>query len=331
MALSEAARLWASLSRDEQITVAHRVARARSGAWKRAHPNVVAISSGVKYRRGRRFKSVICLRFLVRRKWKHPRKGAVPRVVRTVITRRGLRRLCLIPTDVLALGRGRPHNVVVVRPPSGLVPLLIGTACCRVRVQGERGARFLLGCHHVFTLSKTDRDAAPLDKARLFRLWPDGTEERIGALDRYANLTPALPRYGMDAALVRIENDNALRNWSVLVPSSVSDGASVPEAFWIFTPGRALRAQYEGVAVNLSLDWGNGVEVRIRTAYESIAKTQDGDSGSPVISDEGVLLGMHFYGLIRTIDGRDQKVSLAIPAHELFSDSTFGVPIQLAP
>jgi hypothetical protein len=252
-------------------------------------------------------------------------------MVRTVITRRGRRRLCLIPTDVLMLGRGRPHNVVVVRPPSGLLPFLIGTACCRVRVQGERGARFLLGCHHVFTLSKTDRDAAPLDKARLFRLWPDGTEERIGTLDRYANLTPAPPRYGMDAALVRIENDNALRNWSVLLPSSVSGGARVPEAFWIFTPGRALRAQYEGVAVNLSLDWGNGVEVRIRTAYESIAKTQDGDSGSPVISDEGVLLGMHFYGLIRTIDGRDQKVSLAIPAHELFSDSTFGVPIQLAP
>lgn len=324
--------LWASLPADIQFEVARSVARRRAREWKRTYPNLVSSGAGFKTKRGRRHKQTICLRFLLSKKWKKRRSGGVPCSIRaTIVTKKG-RRVVAIPTDVEILGKGRLQGGLRASSPGGGTPEVMGAACCRVRSPQAPGQIFVLGCHHVLTRSLVMGGLEPSRDSEIQVRPDDGPERRMGRLFDFAALTPAPPRYGMDAALGVVEDETGIRPWKLGEhPRSLSNGLNIPHDYFIWTPGGRLGGRFLSQQFDVELKYGKnpGITVRINTVYETLAKTDRGDSGSPLIDVQGRLLAMHFYGTWREIHGKDEQVSLAIPAYELFRPGVFKIPIEL--
>jgi hypothetical protein len=135
----------------------------------------------------------------------------------------------------------------------------------------------------------------------------------------------------MDAALVRVTDPTTIDPWfSEVEASRVADGLELPTDYAIYTPRGKLKADFLGQAFDISLAYGSGVTVRIRTVYESVCETLEGDSGSPLIAGDGTLFGMHFYGDVRQVGGVQRKISLALPAYMIFRDGVFAERIELA-
>ncbi|ANM30642.1 hypothetical protein ABI59_15265 [Acidobacteria bacterium Mor1] len=266
----------------------------------------------------------------MRRKWTRRRSGGVPSSVSAYVTVGGRKRRCSIPTDVEELGWGEPEDAIIARPPRGRKQS-IGSACCEVELAGDPESIYLLGCHHVFALSSKNPGLQPDEDAYLVRTDDTGQEFDVGPLAEYTNLSPGGNRFAMDAALALIEDEDSLVPWiSDLYPSSIYMGNLIPKECEIATPTGVIPAECLSEQFGVALEYRNGQTRRFASVYESEADTYPGDSGSALIDEDGRLLGMHFYGLVRERPGGGQiYVSVAIPAYRLFGRGVFSGDISL--
>lgn len=276
----------------------------------------------------------LCLRFLVKRKTKRPPKNAVPRHIMTTVELDGRRVRCAVPTDVDELGPACPQNGDGTYP-DGVVARLIpgmpgpvpppdpapGAICCRVVDAADPGEDYLLGCHHVFTLSAKTPGCLPLLGVGVSRGGPSW--DFIGPTVRWTELLPPNGRPGIDAAIAKLINDANTPPWiRAEAPTGVGMGMIPPPGATIRTPRLPLAATFLGYHPVMRLQYPGGVVAVAGPVYEYQAPCIPGDSGSPVLSG-GVLWGMHFYGTQR-------GTSLAIPAFILFSAGRFdGLTIRL--
>jgi hypothetical protein len=318
--------------------VLHRLLVRRGRELKRRYANVLSVGLGYRTRGARRSldTSEMCLRFLVARKWSGGRskQGAIPDAVATMV-QHGRRRLrCLVPTDVDVLGAGRPQaglnltRGLLARPAAG-GPGLFGAVCCLVVDNDKPGRRLLLGCQHVFTRSLESAGCA----AQADTVVDDAaTGTRLGRVVEWASLGGP-SKTGLDAALVELAPPapDEVRLWGKR-PLRLADQLELPPAgSRILVPaqdglGRVheLPVTFVSQQFDLTVPYQCGRDVRLRWVFETIAETEPGDSGSPLVGPdpERTLYGMHFY---ETDEGR----SLSIPAFELFRPGVFSAAIAL--
>lgn len=320
--------LWPSLDPDEQAALLSALLQRRRGRLMN-YSNVRSVGLGYRTTGADTITDEICLRFLVSKKQKRAQR-AVPSPYSTIVTWKGSRHRCVIPTDVAILGKGSPtqggwypDGVVARRVPGVAIhannPGTPGAICCRVVDRDQREDDYLLGCHHVLALSSSSAGCAPVMGIGVYH---GQTGDFIGLTVRWTTLRAGGRRTGMDAALAKSTNDDKLPAWiRDDPPVAIGAGIRPPSTLVIRTPRGKIQARFLGLYEKLLLSYPCG-DLQIGPVYELRAETHPGDSGSPVL-DGGRLWGMHFY---RT----DAGTALAIPAWALFAEDRFrGITISL--
>jgi hypothetical protein len=314
---------WPLLGEARQLALVQHLAKTQSKVYRNRYPDVLALGAGHRTRAGKVHHGEICLGFLVEAKTPAGAAGAIPRFIKAYATLKGKRRLCLVPTDVEALPKGSPHYTedlsggVAVQEVNAQGPRLTGAACCLVQEAGGP-RRFLLGCHHVLALSAVNGPNATTQvDVKLV-----SNNAYIGGLYSFMPLmadgTPCL-----DAALASVEDPSWLGpDFGQFKVAEVSNGADLPKTGQILTPRLAVPALFVKAWNSHPLDYPFGPVV-IEMVYQFEAKTYPGDSGAPVIGEDGTLYGMHFWGT------DEPGTSMAIPAFLLFQSGQFQVDIQL--
>lgn len=338
---------WSAIDKDERFKLlAYLVAKRRNILMR--FDNVISVCAGIRTRRkkwrakprrsassptgasDRTVSNEVCLRFLVSRKTLRVERP-VPKPYETIVTWKGKRRRCVIPTDVDVLGRGwineggdwYPDGVVAKlvpgMPVSAAPKPTPGAICCRVIDKDIPEDDYLLGCHHVFTMSANTPGCAPMLGAAVYR---GRTWDFLGPTVRWTTLQPSGNEVGIDAALAKSVFDEKLPLWVINeAPRSVGRLMFPPPQLRIRSPRGVLAARFLGLHPRLPLQYPCGVIV-VGPVYELKAATNPGDSGSPVL-DGNTLWGMHFYGT-------DYGTSLAVPAFQLFGPKCFkGMTIEL--
>ena len=312
---------WGDLSESKQLDVLVALQKRRGAALRRASDNVLAVGLGHRTKAGE-VREELCLGVLVQKKSGRA-KEQVPATVTTTIEHEGRRRRVEVPTDVEELGSGGPQhalaatsatnaaNGIIVTSPSAPAIAAKGSVCAVVQLQGQPDV-FVLSCHHVLTLSEK------LGKCRVLAdaVVADTRRVPYAQLFEYVPITPG-KKSQLDAAISLVQPGHSV-TWahSGARPVRVDFGTSKPVNCTIYAPGRLLGATYVKTWSEVRLQY-HGCVVQIAAAYQFAAATMDGDSGSPVISPDGTLHGMHFWG------NPANGLALSIPAGLLFQAGAF--------
>ena len=315
---------WNSLGKKAQFALVRRLIRTRGEQLKSRHHEILSVGIGYKTKAGD-VQSTVCVGFLVRRKLKHVPGTPVPRSLYTYVQRKGQRRRCEVPTDVEELGRGGgPQSGINVA--SGVTALsssnatsgINGAICCIAQEVGDARNRYLIGCHHVLARSKSAGECAA--STSVVKAATGGV---VGRLFDVAALAPG-GTVSVDAAIALVPPAvNAMWQFETLRPLRVASAAVPPSNCGVYTPrGFIVPATFIKLWRRVPLGYSCGTVV-IDTAYQFRAATIPGDSGSPVMSPDGTLHGMHFWGNVR------DQMAYAIPAFVLFRPRLFSVPLRL--
>jgi hypothetical protein len=334
--------IWSKLERTKQFQIALGLARRKGASLKAESPNVISVGAGFRSRTGAALPTdEVCLRILVRRKWKSARagRGSIPRYVRTRV-RIGRKTVAVsIPTDVSEFRGGAPH--VGINLTAGITsrrsgkPLDYGSACCMVRNATSQGERYLLTCYHVFSPSLRDTpgglDCVSSSGGRL-----------IGPMLEIAD--PESTGTALDAALALVE-DSALDSastWGRVPVSRATDNdiSLLPQEPDLFVYGRRvapavgnlpevtrpgpLPAAFQSLfSDSIPFDYQQtaGRTLYFADTIEYVADVRPGDSGAAVMNSAGKLFGMHFYGQGNT--------GYAFSAPRLFDPDVFPFDIVL--
>ena len=89
-------------------------------------------------------------------------------------------------------------------------------------------------------------------------------------------------------------------------------GVQQPSNCLVYTPNGPLPAIFVKEWANVPLPYPSCGNVVIAAAYQFKSPTQGGHSGSPVMTPQGLLFGMHFWG------DAAKQIAFAIPAFVLF-------------
>lgn len=321
--LSKTAQNWTSLPTDVQLEVLQKVWAKHSAAIRLEFPNVASVGIGYKAVDGV-LQPYMSLAFLVDKKSNDC--AQLPTAIRTSVVHQGVRVQVSIPTDVEEFGDSGPqlsYNAsagVVVRSKQVPGKAAGGAICCLVKVDGKPGLH-MLSCHHVLTLAEHVGACRAASDATVFT--PNG--QRIGELAENASLTPGVASQ-VDAAIALID-EGADVTWrhSGMQPLSVNMGESEPpRSCTVYAPdGSLIPARFNKSFPDTHIKFPNCGLIRI-DCYKFDARTRSGDSGSPILSENGTLQAMHFWG----DDGG--TFSLAIPAGYLFSPGLFSGELILA-
>jgi hypothetical protein len=311
------------LSEEEQLAIVRHLCGQRGKRLVRQF-GVHAIGAGYKKAAGRLLPT-ICIGFLVDAKTDTPAKPVPPQIT-TYIQRGGRRVRCLVPTDIEEIGAGHPQkmqnlaNGIHSSATADAALSLRGAACCIVAQKDKPENRFLLGCQHVLALSLLGQRCGGIDA--LIR--PHGSPEVVAQLYEYAELT-ASGKPCLDAAIA-LANPAARIFWGAgtIVPQRVEPGVNRPLDCMIFTPNGPRPARFVKEWANVPLPYPGCGMVTIAAAYQFVADTIAGDSGSPLLDRQGTLHGMHFWG------DPEQRLAFAIPAFMLFQPGLFSIDIALA-
>lgn len=321
-----AVRRWDELTPAQQLAAVREVCGAKRHSLLKRFDGVLAVGAGYKKSAGG-VSGAICLGLLVKRKKKRLGSIArpVPERVLVSVVRDGKSVRLSIPTDVEELGKGRPH----VNTATGVrafnrnnsaqgVP---GAACCVVVDQSDPTNRFVLGCHHVLALSLLTSGCAFVRETDVGGRGP-GTKfgELFHPLPMAADGRPCL-----DAALSLIDPgaDVTWMSNEGLKPVRFEPGVNQPTNCFVFTPDGPLPAVFVKEWANVPLQYARCGTVVIAAAYQFQAATIGGHSGSPVMSPDGTLHGMHFWG------DPHQSLAMSIPAFMLFQPGVFPVNFEL--
>lgn len=321
--LSKATQRWISLPKNVQLEVLQKVWAEQSAAIRQEYPNVASVGLGYKAVNGV-LQPYMSLAFLVDKKSSN---GAqLPTAIKTSVLHEGKRLPVSIPTDVEEFGDSGPQlsydasGGVIVRSVQVPGKAAGGAVCCLVKVDGKRGLH-MLSCHHVLTLAEHVGACRAASNVTVFT--PDGN--RIGVLVENASLTPGAASQ-VDAAIALIDDGTDV-TWrhSGMQPRSVNMGeAEPPRDCTVYAPdGSLISAKYNKTFPDTHIEFPNCGVIRI-DCYKFDAKTRRGDSGSPIISEDGTLQAMHFWG------DNGGTFSLAIPAGYLFSPGLFSGELILA-
>lgn len=322
-------QVWTSLSEKAQFALVRRITDARGKQLMARYHQILSIGVGYKTKGGE-VHSTVCVGFLVKRKVKRMNGAPVPNMLLAYVQSRGKRLRCHVPTDVEELGSGgKPHmaanvalGVTAISASTGTSRIAGGICCVAQEIGGDRN-RYLLGCHHVLALSKvgntcTARPAVVRDTA---------TGIVVGTLFEAAPLA-AGGAISIDAAIAIVPPGTDV-TWKFgtrpVRPVRIASSAMPPTNCSIYSPREVIPIPSIFVKQwsRVPLDYPCGTVV-IETAYQFRAVTKEGDSGSAVMSPDGMLYGMHFWG--NTVN----EVALAIPAYVLFRAGLFSAPLSLA-
>ncbi len=358
----EAVKVFRRLPLAEQMRLACEIVETRARELCIAYTNVVMLAAGFKTRdvgsTKARIVKVPCVTFIVRRKWKGTGRGAdrvqlLPSFLLTHVSEGEDRRLCAVPTDVVAEGGFFSARV---QAPAGIATLLpndaeIGNATCAVRVtQGGQSTVSLMSCQHVLTPDLLAKPATP--RSGLQVALHDGTRTRFAVSSKFggqvrpdgqpsfdvqlADLQPGgvqALRAALDGARLSpgrefIRNvDDLLAvgsgEMSILIsPNLNNPGEKRPPVRATFL---RLAPNVQGIVYRFIFGPGDVRELPVNhrlllmLRQLSGARTDFGDSGSPVViaapGGGHTLVGMHIAGGVE--DGFDY--SYTIPAWMLFN------------
>jgi len=301
---------WDSLELEEKLKIAE-IAGERHYSVLKKLPNVVSIGFGLR-EKNEELINEPCIKISVSYKWKGTRRkiGKIPaRCIIKLEKSNGQKLSYAVPTDITFVGRGqiKPQSAGGgsktttrngIHLPSG------GTGCCFVKFQDYEGY-YLLGCAHTFAF--VDRYNLPdVNELYFYRTYSEKQqqpyERQIGTLQAIADLRQA------DAAVVFVDNAQDLstgygpNNYSF---AGTWQNNNFPWRYSVYgrhgvVPSQWVENTYQ---INVPL---HRRQNRKNYVFRSIprsrplsgyAPTQAGDSGAPVVSNNGYLLGMHFAGL----------------------------------
>lgn len=320
-----ALRRWKALTPAQQLAAVREVCGSQGQSLLKQFDGAIAVGAGFK-KSANQVTEDICLGILVVKKRRGRMARPVPAHVVVTLVREGKRIRLSIPTDVEELGRGQPHAVNIAQgirafDRNDASQGIGGAACCIVADANQPANRFVLGCRHVLALSLLTTGCAAFNETDVADA---GMTTRIGQL--YFPLpmapdgTPCL-----DGAIALLDSSIPV-DWQSqgIRPTSVEPGVRQPLNCFVFTPAGPLQATFVKEWANVPLPYANCGTVTIAAAYQFQAATVAGHSGSPVMSSDGTLFGMHFWG------DPDQQLAMSIPAFMLFQRGRFPVTIQLA-
>jgi hypothetical protein len=315
-----------------RATIASRVAtRARKRLL--GYPNVVSVGYGLEHAKDpaahpsapwrliRRphpehadaESTVPCVHVVVRAKWPPgtKREGALPDFIATRVSWKGRVTIVRVPVAVVAERSTVLHSWEL--DASGDSHTIQGTATCVVKF-GSNPGRYLLGCHHVVALSELD----PLPPAGPISIAYQGTN---------AGHEAALPPQWntMDAALALVAGVQQisfqLGGKTVRISKVLAADAPIPHDYYVLTRHGVRAAHLQGFPVSKSQSgyFGNGTTLTFTNVISSLGDTnsdifQAGDSGSPLVTADGTLIGMHFSGLADNVSTE----SFALLASDVF-------------
>jgi hypothetical protein len=325
-ALPAAVRRWNELAPEQQLAAVREVCGSKGAALMKRFDGVLAVGAGFK-KSANAVSQTICLGMLVKKKRTKSIARPVPERVLVSLVRDGKQVRMSIPTDVEELGKGKPHAVNVAQGvrafnrnnPNQGVP---GAACCVVVDENQPANRFVLGCRHVLALSLLTTGCAAFNATDVA---DRGMTTRLGQLFFPLPMAPN-GQPCLDAAIALIDPRIPVE-WlgpRGIRPSVVEPGVRQPQNCFVFTPNGPLQAIFVKEWANVPLQYAGCGTVIIAGAYQFHAATVGGHSGSPVMSPDGTLFGMHFWG------DPGQSLAMAIPAFMLFQPGRFPVSIQLA-
>ena len=271
------------------------------------------------------------VKVFVSRKWKpsyRARKERIPRYLLSYTSGKTGRKSIAVPVDIDSfegvelLGTSELHMMA----PQSNSTLSLGAVCCIVQAQG---VFFAVTCAHV-----TAGQFPP--RGRVLGLPRAGVVNGLIALTTDVRY-PRDPRtdsstkgYSLDVSLVRCEQSQVdeLRSGVPFFSGYNGNPDNYPLSYVIRTPRGDLQAFMSGRPITS----GSPVPAQqvAGIVYEqyikSVAETEVGDSGSPVLDpDTGLFLGIHFAGNIGLSDAYMHPAWLFLNNPRYFS-----MPISLA-
>jgi hypothetical protein len=321
---------FAGLSGEEKWRVVASVARRENGRLDEWGPNVVGVSPGYRKReRSRRLYRQPCVSFTVLRKRKRLSSAdfRIPRFLPARLQRGSKYVQVRVPTDVTSVEGGREQNGNdLCARRSGRDECLPGAATCLVLDEFDN--LYIMGCHHVLAFSSQ----MPFGRG-VHRVDISQGAHPLGFRDIDAPF-PEIGGYAVDASLAFVPPGNHAIARMLLFPGGFP---SVLRNRFFLPPGTGVRilsprGTLSGMVVKRDrpavLPYNRGAYyVRFSEAYQLHVNVPDvtrgGDSGSPVVLEQGTLVGMHFWGW------EQQQRSYMLPTSLLFSDETFGRRIRL--
>jgi hypothetical protein len=319
-------RRWDSSTASEQLATVREVCGTRGKALLKSFDGGLAVGAGFK-KSANEVSDEICLGVLVQRKVEEPHVRPIPKRVEVFLIRGGKRTKFSIPTDVEELGDGEPHAGLNLaqgvrafhRTNAGQgVP---GAVCCIVADTSVPPNHYVLGCRHVLALSLLTSGCAAFNATDVAdRAMTTRFAELHATLPMAANGQPCL-----DAAISMIHPGSQV-GW--LAPGNVralaiEPGVQQPSNCLVYTPNGPLPAIFVKEWANVPLPYPSCGNVVIAAAYQFKSPTQGGHSGSPVMTLQGLLFGMHFWG------DTAKQIAFAIPAFVLFQPGLFSLNFHL--
>jgi hypothetical protein len=312
---------------EEQLATVREVCGAKGSALLKRFDGGLAVGAGFK-KTANQVGQDICLGVLVQRKVKKNLVRPIPTRVEVYLARGGKRSKVSIPTDVEELGDGEPHAIQNLahgvrafnraNPTQGIP----GAVCCIVADSSVPPNHYLLGCRHVLALSLLTSGCTAFNAT-------DAADRAMTTRVATLHSTPPMAANGrpcLDAALSMILPGVQV-GWlgpGNVRPVAVEPGAQQPSNCFVYTPNGPLPAKFVKEWANLPLPYPNCGNVVIAAAYQFQALTVGGHSGSPVMTPQGLLFGMHFWG------DTGKQLAFAIPAFMLFQPGLFPVSLRLA-
>lgn len=324
---------------DTRMALAREAVETRGAELRNAHRDVINVAAGYRSRcvRGqRKVEKEPCVTFMVPRKWTEREKEKMsaarrarelPRELLVYHDVGGARTLCAIPTDIVAATdyRGlKPRadgNGVVLAVSQN--KSIAGTVCAIVRRPDAPSLLYAIGCHHVFAMSK---GIDPVPEEVIVHFPGSRTAPVLGTLTRFAGIMETAFEYSFDAALIDVTDAAGPLAAAVVVPkvAAAHGHFDIPRDLTILTPHGTRRATFNN-------EWPTFSEIKYRRnppitqtglcelKLEGGDRTEEGDSGSPVVGPGGLLAGMH-------IASNGGTQAFMIPAYQLLKPFNYGMP-----
>jgi hypothetical protein len=311
------------------------VIRTRGHELQMAYPDIVAIGYGLRTRHpaGRRRvrRPVFVLKFMVKRRWKRNSRleDSVRRLPKFLLAHTHTKAgsdICAIPTDVdehrtyrLCRPQAGPRIVAVQSNAPSVTEW--GSIACVVRIPGDSRNIYALGAAHVFDLMEHFWPAIP-DQTTIRD--GDSNNAVARATDFAGPMRPADHGLSFDAALALISDPSGIASLlgSLRPKSAISTPLELPPTYGIATSHGLLSAtkatnwMLTNDVLYYPVPGGDPIAIQHAALVESDAQVIPGDSGSPVISNDGAqFLGMNIYG--------GNGMSFMIPAYSLLDASNY--------
>jgi hypothetical protein len=352
-------RLWDLLSRRVRLQLAVDFVRARADDYRRRFPEVIGI--GVGYRTTRKTLEInpdqVCIRFVVQRKIAKSNRSRrhLPQYVWTSVRIDACTHRIKIPTDVCVSKSGIQHVDMRggVKLSGNGHGINHGSVAAMVRHISSPAKRYLLTCLHVAdndmcnnssgvrclnasgsVIGVTDKqlsslglafDAAliPVTAPNLTRLECWGhkirkvatLKETLDILDRHQPLyllgrSNIPPLSGRPAVLRSDKIPIVMTSWHFNDGDFSYRGTNTP----VYTFCNYFQYSFPNQALGTA-----GISC-------------PGDSGSAIVTEDDVLVGMHFYGAVEPTNSgiANRVLGYAFMAFSLFEDNVFSINIRLA-